>query len=64
MKTLFQSATLLAALALAAIAVLNFPVGAAAGGQSHGFKAPPQVFVNLLTNGKPDRLGNGWIVAN
>ena len=63
MKTLFQSATLLGALALAAFAVLNFPVGAEARGQTHSFDAPPHVFVNLLTNGKSDRLGTGWIVA-
>jgi len=64
MKTFFQSATLLSAFAIAAIALMNFPIGAAAGGKTHGFNAPPQVFVDLLTNGKNDPLGDGWIVVN
>ena len=62
MKTIFQTATLLSAFALAVFTLLNFPVGAAAKGQSHGFAAPPIVFVDLLTNGQPDRLGTGRIV--
>ncbi|MCF3594556.1 hypothetical protein LZG00_11135 [Rhodobacteraceae bacterium LMO-12] len=64
MKALFQSATLLSAFAIAAIALMNFPIGAAAGGKTHGFNAPPLVLVDLLTNGKSDPLGNGWIVVN
>ena len=62
MKTIFQTATLITAFVLAALTLLNFPVGAAASGPTHGFTAPAQVFVDLLTDGRPDRLGAGRIV--
>ena len=62
MKAFFQTATLLSAFVLAAITLLNFPVGASAKGQTHGFMSPPQVFVDLLTKEHPDRLGSGRLV--
>ncbi len=56
--------SLLSLLTVATLAATWISPGASAGQEVQTFVAPPPVTMDFLTDGKRDRLGNGWIVTN